>query len=116
VFPTHEASIEGQPAGVNAPVRAFPMRLALLLGPGLRVEWLGETVETVGPEWEAASTQLKLGVNERTRQATCSRPRRLGLGEEWRGLYDLRAAGDRWRRASNSCAIAKPGAGEQGTL
>jgi hypothetical protein len=39
-------------------------------GWGFGVEWLGETVETVGPEWEAASTQLKLGVNESKARAT----------------------------------------------
>lgn len=32
-------------------------------GWGFGVVWPGETVETVGPEQEAASTQLKLGVN-----------------------------------------------------
>jgi hypothetical protein len=36
--------------------------------PGLRLEWPEETVETVGPQRQPPSTQLKLGVNERAAQ------------------------------------------------
>jgi hypothetical protein len=32
------------------------------------MEWPEETVETVGPQQQALSTQLKLGVNERAAQ------------------------------------------------